>query len=210
MTKELVAEYGRKKNNIKKRLKEFKKIWNGTERQIFGELCFCVCTPQSKAVLCDKAVLSLIKNKALFSGNLSSIRAGLKGVRFPNNKAKYILENRKLFKDKDKIRIKNRIDVSDIKGTRQWLVKNVKGIGYKEASHFLRNIGFGKDLAILDVHILKNMVKYGIIKEVPRSITGTTYELLEKKLKKFSESIEIPMAELDLLFWSAETGVIFK
>jgi N-glycosylase/DNA lyase len=93
---------------------------------------------------------------------------------------------------------------------RDWLVENIKGIGYKEASHFLRNIGFGENLAILDVHILRNLKKVGVIKELPKSITKKRYLNIENKFKKFSDRIKIPMAHLDLLFWSLETGKIFK
>lgn len=210
MTDRLVSEYKKKKKDIKKRLKEFEKVWLRPDRKIFSELCFCICTPQSKAVYCDKAVSGLEKSGVLFKGNASRIKSGLKAVRFPNNKAGYIVESRKLFTEGNKLRIKKRIDARDIIWTRHWLVRNVKGLGYKEASHFLRNIGFGRELAILDVHILKNLIKCGIIKEVPKSISETVYLNLEEKVRKFSRKVKIPMAELDLLFWSSETGEIFK
>lgn len=210
MNRFLKKEYNFKKKAIKKRLKEFRAVWTGTEKRIFSELCFCICTPQSRAILCDKAISSLVKTKLLFNGNLRQIKNSLKGVRFPNNKAKFILNARKLFTVKKNIEIKNKIDIKDIYRTREWFVKNVKGIGFKEASHFLRNIGFGENLAILDVHILKNMRKYGIIKEIPKSITESAYLFLEKNLKTFSKKANILMGELDLLFWSAETGEIFK
>ncbi|GAJ17855.1 unnamed protein product, partial [marine sediment metagenome] len=32
-------------------------------------------------------------------------------------------------------------NIDEIK-LREWVVKNFKGLGYKEASHFLRNIGY--------------------------------------------------------------------
>lgn len=93
---------------------------------------------------------------------------------------------------------------------REWLVGKVLGIGMKEASHFLRNIGLGKDLAILDRHILINLKEYDVIKEIPRYITRKVYIDIEDKMKKFSKLMSIPMDELDLLFWSKETGMIFK
>ncbi|NQT33115.1 MAG: N-glycosylase/DNA lyase [Candidatus Omnitrophica bacterium] len=210
MTAALNSEYRKKRAHIKKRLDDFKTVWNWPDRKIFSELCFCICTPQSKAVYCDKAVTGLEKSGALFSGNLSEIRKGLAGVRFPNNKAGYILYTRKLFSHKGRIRIKERIDPENITATRQWLFHNVKGIGMKETSHFLRNIGFGENLAILDVHILKNMVRHGIIKEVPKSISTSKYMDLEEKLRKFCAKVSIPMGEIDLLFWSKETGQVFK
>lgn len=210
MTRNLIQEYNKKKRAIRTRLKEFKSVWNKPEKIIFSELCFCICTPQSKAVYCDKAVSNLQKSGILFKGTKPQIRAGLKAVRFPNNKAKYIVEARKLFTSGGKLKVKEKININHIEEARHWLVKNVTGIGLKEASHFLRNIGFGKGLAILDVHILKNMLKYRLIKDIPKSITEKKYLLLEKKMREFSEKVNIPVEELDLLFWSGETGEIFK
>jgi len=93
---------------------------------------------------------------------------------------------------------------------RDWLVKHVKGLGLKEASHFLRNIGMGEELAILDRHILKNLVCLGVIAGVPASLTPSRYKEIESRMKTFSSSIGIPMGELDLILWYRETGSIFK
>lgn len=206
----LLAEYKARKSEIKKRLDDFKAVWTEPDERIFSELCFCICTPQSKAVHCHEAVSALSGNRVLYCGDERRIRSGLKKVRFPNNKAKYIVETRGRFFCDKTLRVKDKISAGDIFATREWLVRNVKGIGYKEASHFLRNIGFGDDLAILDVHILKNMVRLGVISEKPKTLTRKKYLELEEKLRKFSKSVGIPMAELDLLFWSMETGHIFK
>ncbi len=93
--------------------------------------------------------------------------------------------------------------------SREWLIKNVKGLGRKEASHFLRNIGH-QDLAILDRHILKNLVRVGAIGRLPKTLTTKRYSAIEQKFLQFSHTIGIPMDELDLLFWSLETGEILK
>ena len=108
------------------------------------------------------------------------------------------------------VNIKSRLNPNNIFETREWFVKNVKGLGYKEASHFLRNIGLGKNFAILDVHILKNLKRYKVIKKIPPSISKKTYIKIEESVREFSGRINIPLEELDLLFWSHETGVIFK
>lgn len=210
MIDSLNKHYKEKKKVIRNRLKDFEKVWKGSDKKIFAELCFCICTPQSKAVYCDKAVKNLERSGKLYTGGVSEIKKHLKAVRFPNNKARYIVESRKLFSSSTGIKIKKRIDTKNIYSTRDWLVKNVKGLGYKEASHFLRNIGWGRDLAILDTHIMKNMARYGLIKETPKAMSKKCYFDLEKRLKKFSLKIDIPMAELDLLFWSEETGEVFK
>ena len=109
------------------------------------------------------------------------------------------------------LKVKEKISaLPDVFALREWLIENVKGMDYKEASHFLRNVGFGDDIAILDRHILKNLVRYSIIDEVPKSLTGKKYLEIEEKMRKFAQKAGIPFAHLDLLWWSEETGEIFK
>ncbi|MDP2927938.1 MAG: N-glycosylase/DNA lyase [Candidatus Omnitrophota bacterium] len=202
--------YKIRRQEILKRLGHFKKVWNKNDKKIFSELCFCILTPQSKAMVCNEIINKLIRNQLLFKGNINNIMPYLKKARFYKNKSKYIIEAREFFKNSDNIRIKDKLDVKNIITTRDWLVENIKGIGYKEASHFLRNIGFGENLAILDIHILKNLKKFGITKKPPKSITKKIYLDIENKFREFSIKIKIPLAHLDLLFWSMETGKIFK
>jgi len=210
--KDLAEVYKIRKSQIKSRLADFKKVYAADGARWFEELCFCLCTPQSKAVNCDKAVCNLKKTKTLFKGPAEKIASQLRGlVRFHNNKSKYIVQARKIFYKNGKVDIKNRVNsFRDEKKARLWLVENINGISLKEASHFLRNIGMGDDLAIIDRHILTNLKKYGAIKNLPKSITPKQYFLLEEKMRQFSKKINIPMAELDLLFWSNQTGHIFK
>ena len=91
---------------------------------------------------------------------------------------------------------------------REWVVKNVKGIGYKEASHFLRNIGY-KNLAIIDFHIVDLLVKYDLI-EKPKSMTKKKYLEIENVLKQLGRELHLDMAKLDLYLWYKETGKVLK
>jgi N-glycosylase/DNA lyase len=88
-------------------------------------------------------------------------------------------------------------------------VKNVKGLGWKESSHFLRNIGY-RDLAILDRHILKCLVRLSVLKNLPQTLTAKKYKEIEKIFLAFANEVGIPIDELDLLFWSLATGEILK
>ena len=183
------------------RLEEFRNIlWR--EDVLFKELAFCLCTPQSKARVCDRAISKMGNN--IFSYSRDEILKNLSGVRFPSNKAGYIIEARKNLKNLLKLKNMNSYDA------REWLVKNVKGLGYKEASHFLRNIGLGKDLTILDRHILKNLKLNNVIDDIPVSLTPKKYKEIEQKMLQFSERNGIPLDALDLVFWSMETGEVFK
>lgn len=200
----LVSEYKKKKKLIKGRLKSFRNIHKLDDRKIFPELCFCLLTPQSNARQCDIAIRELIKKDLLFNGTGRYINPVLRGrARFHKNKANYIVNARKCFD-------RSILSANDIPAVRERLVKNIKGLGYKEASHFLRNIGLGKDIAILDRHILKNLKRYGVIRTIPASLTPKTYLDIENKTRLFSAKIKIPLEEMDLLFWSKETGEIFK
>ena len=207
---DLVKAYKSRKKEIINRLSDFKESWSKNDEEIFSELCFCILTPQSNAVSCNEVICTLKSSRLLFDGNMNQIRPFIKKARFYKNKTNYIIEARKMFSKNDNISVKDELDMQNILKTRNWLVENVKGIGYKEASHFLRNIGFGKDLAILDVHILRNLKKYGVIKEIPKTLTKIKYFEIENKLKNFSRKLRIPMSHLDLLFWSLGTDKIFK
>jgi len=210
MSQELVECYNKRKEEIKKRLGEFRDFWNSSEEDIFAELCFCLCTPQSKARTCDAFIRRVKKNKLLFKGSEKELKSHMLGVRFCDNKARYIIEARKFFMDRGKIKVKNKLSNCSPEGARDWLVKNIKGLGFKESSHFLRNVGLGENLAILDRHVLKNLRKNGVIKEIPTCLTGKRYMEIEEKMKNFSKKVGIPLGDMDLLFWSEETGEIFK
>ena len=209
---DLMKEYNKQRKQIKERLLEFSQVWKEPDEKIFEEMCFCFCTPQSNAKTCFSSVDYLARSGMLFKGDQGVISNHLKGgVRFHNNKSRYIVEARALFTDKfGRLRIKERLSHSDPLVIREWLVKNIRGFGYKEAGHFLRNIGMGDNLAILDRHILKNLAHYGAIKGVPATLNRKSYLEVEEAFREFSRKVGIPMAELDLLFWSRETGKIFK
>lgn len=210
--KNLLSAYRQKRPQIKKRLADFKAVYAKSPARWFEELCFCLCTPQSKAVKCGQAINRLKATKILFKGPAARIACHLKGlVRFHNNKSRYIAEARKIFYKNNRFNIKDRIrSFSDEKKARKWLVENIKGISLKEASHFLRNTGLGCDLAIIDRHVLTNLKRYGAIKEIPSHISDKKYLQLEEACRRFSKRTGIPLAELDLLFWSNQTGHIFK
>jgi len=194
--------------DIQERLEEFRLKKN--DEEIFAEMVFCLLTPQSKARLCWHAVENLLKKNLLLKGDTHQIAKELKGVRFKYKKAGYIIEARNFFVKNDGA-IKQRLEkFRDAKEAREWLVKNVKGMGYKEASHFLRNIGLGENLAILDRHILKNLNLAGVIQKIPNNLSKKNYIEIEEKMKKFAEKAEIKMSHLDLVLWYKETGEIFK
>lgn len=208
---ELLSAYEKRKEEIDARLRQFRKVRRHSFNVLFSELCFCLLTPQSKAKVCDIAVKELQKKGLLFKGGWKEIASVLSGVRFSENKAMYIVKARELFAREGGYDLRRMIRQCARAGIlREWFVKNVRGLGYKEASHFLRNVGVGFDLAILDRHVLRNLLRYDVIDVVPNHMTRKRYLDTEKKMRRFSKKISINMAALDLLFWSMETGEVFK
>lgn len=191
------------KQFVEKRLKQFADLGKKDTKKWFSELCFCILTANSKARTAIK-----IQNDLGAEGFCSADKEGVRKCiiahkhRFHNRKTEYILEAR------EHIDIKEKLKSMDSKKAREWLVKNVKGIGYKEASHFLRNVGCF-DLAILDRHILNLMAEDGMIKK-PKSLTSKSYLNIEKEFIKLAEKLEMSAAELDLYMWSMKTGEVMK
>ena len=207
MLKELINQINKLRNsNIKleidNRLNEFKKLNNSEDW--FSELCYCLLTANSKA----ETALNIekeLKGKGFHLFSQSEIRECIRRNkhRFHNNKSKFIVEARKFKNIKDIITKKDQIEA------RTWLVDNIKGIGYKEASHFLRNVGYN-DVAILDRHIINLMVEHNLIKEKPNTLNKKNYPEMEKKLRKLANSIKMSQSELDLYLWFLKTRKILK
>lgn len=201
---ELDVLYSKLKFEIHQKLEEFKNV---KEEAYFYELVYCLCTPMSKAE--NALVVQKILEKNKYHQNnidLIPILSSPKHyIRFHNQKALYIEEAKSNFE--------SILNVIKSQATpyqkRDILVDTVKGFGYKEASHFLRNIGyFG--LAILDRHILRNLVKFG---EIPQNFSinsKKSYKEIEKHFVNLSTLFNLEVEEFDLLLWAKETGKILK
>lgn len=196
----LKQEYAKYREEIKAKLAEFENLG---ELDYIYDLFFCLLTPQSKAEKCWQAVEEL-KDCVLEEKKTQNCLKTK--TRFYRNKTKYLQEaNNKWNKIKEIINSKKKPGEM-----RSELVEQVKGLGMKEASHFLRNINKSKNqLAILDRHILRKLVELKVIEEIP-NLNNKNYLLIEEKMKKFAEEININLDELDLLFWKIESGRIFK
>ncbi len=210
-TQEIKKVYTKFKKEIEQRLEEFRQIGKtASPEELFRELAFCILTPQSKAKLCWEAILTMQKKDILLKGASKDINKELQKVRFKNKKAEYLYQARSNFFKKENSIYENIKKAKTPLELREYLVKNVKGIGYKEASHFLRNIGHGAEIAILDRHIIRNLIELGILKEYPKNLTEKKYEEIEERMKKLSKDLDMPMDILDHVFWAKETGEVFK
>jgi N-glycosylase/DNA lyase len=185
------------------RMKEFEEVGKD-ERSVFKELCFCILTANFSAEGGIKIQRSVGDGFITLTKEELSEELRKLGHRFPESRAEYIVDARRLYGTL----------LNTIRGfrcsssAREWLTENVKGLGYKEASHFLRNIGF-KDLAIIDRHIINYLEKKGLI-EKPKTLTKRRYLECERILSAIADRLGITVAELDLYIWYLMTGKILK
>jgi N-glycosylase/DNA lyase len=190
---------------IRARLEEFRAV---PRERYFYELCFCLMTPQSSAVQCN-AVAAELERRGFREQPFDPaplLRSWKDGyVRFHNTKARRLLDARDGF---DGIARLLERDMTDVE-LRNALANHVRGLGMKEASHFLRNIG-RTQLCIVDRHIIRNLLRLGILDEWPASISFRRYLDIERRFADLSQRVDIPLDELDLLLWQRETGFVLK
>ena len=195
------------KDIVKNRMKEFEELGKKDIDEIFKELCFCLLTANFSANGGIKIQNAIADGFFSLSEEELAKKLSELGHRFPNARAKFIFEARK-----HKNNIKNIL--SEFKDNellmREWLVNNIKGLGFKESSHFLRNIGC-KNLAIIDFHIIDLLVKNNLIdKPKSKSLTPKKYLEIENMLKQIADKANLSLGELDLYLWYEETGKILK
>ena len=192
------------KQSIDQRMLEFEDLGKKDNNEYFKEMCFCFMTANYSAEGGIRIQNEIGDGFIHLTEEELSTRLKELGHRFPKARASYVVEARNLIPDlKEKIN-----SFKHEENLREWVVENVKGLGYKESSHFLRNIGY-KDLAILDFHIIDLLVKNDLI-ERPKTLTRNRYLEIEKILRDIGKQTDLNLAELDLYLWYMETGKVLK
>ncbi len=197
---------------IRERLAEFDAIWkNGDDFKLWEEMVFCFFTGGCSAKMGLNSVEAV--RPILMDGTHEDLTQALLGKhRYPNARAGYIVASRNFLQDHCDMKIREKLEsFEDDLERRDWLVreKGIKGLGYKEASHYLRNIGF-KGYAILDKHVLRSMAELKIIDDPKPPNTRSRYLTYEQLLKKLADQLKIDFDEMDLVLWSMKTGEILK
>jgi N-glycosylase/DNA lyase len=183
----------------------------GSDERLWEELVFCIFTAGASARM---GLRSIEAARPLLAGGAHAELAGvLNGVhRYPNARSGYIVVTREFLREDCRMRLRERLSsFRDPLERRDWLARErrIKGLGYKEASHFLRNVGFN-GYAILDKHILRSLHELGRLDSPQPPSTRSRYLAAEEKLRGFADELGIDFDELDLVLWSMKTGEILK
>jgi N-glycosylase/DNA lyase len=208
------AVHEARRKEIRIRLAEFDDVWrNGSDARLWEELVFCIFTAGASARMGLRSVEAV--RSLLIEGEAEQMTQALKAAgahRFPVARPGYVVVTRDYLRRHCGMRLRESlVAFSDPIARRDWLAREpeVKGLGYKEASHFLRNVGL-KGYAILDKHVLRCMSDLGVVESPRPPTTRNGYLAIEDKLRRFSCDLGIDFDELDLVLWSLKTGEILK
>lgn len=211
--RELRKSYKGKREEIRARLDEFAAIRRaGDDTRLFEELVFCIFTAGASARMGLTSIERV--RPILLAGTQRRLEKALVGAhRFPRARSGYIVTTRDWLREDCGLRLRERLDSfgDDAEARRDYFARTpgIKGIGYKEASHYLRNIGY-RGYAILDKHILRTLHDFQVIDSPKPPGTKKKYLAVEENMRKFAREARIDFDELDLLLWSNRTGEILK
>lgn len=203
-----------RRQEISKRLSEFRAIGRkGSDARLWEELVFCIFTAGASARMGFRSVEAV--RSLLLDGKQEDMTSALRQAgahRFPVERPGYIVVTRDYLRADCGMKLRTRLNsFLDPIERRDWLAKEkqIKGLGYKESSHFLRNIGFTGH-AILDKHVMSCLCDLEIVDTRKPPATRARYLETEEKLKLFAAKIGIDFDELDLVLWSMKTGEVLK
>jgi N-glycosylase/DNA lyase len=203
-----------RQQEIRRRLHEFRDVWSkGSDARLWEELVFCIFTAGASARMGLRAVEAI--RPLLMDGNREDMTLALQRAgahRFPVERPGYIVVTRAYLREHCDMALRKKLQsFADPIERRDWLAqeKQVKGLGYKEASHFLRNIGLS-GYAILDKHVMSCLMDLKVVETPKPPGNRTRYLETEERLQAFARNIGIDFDELDLVLWSMKTGEVLK
>jgi N-glycosylase/DNA lyase len=210
----LRAEYAQRRKEIRARLREFRRVWQtASDSRLWEEMVYCIFTAGASAKMGLRSVDALrplLKTGAQAEMTEALVAAG--AHRFPNARPGYVIVTRDYLEESFSMQLRQRLDsFRDPMERRDWLAREprIKGLGYKESSHFLRNIGF-KGYGILDKHIVRCLCELKVIDSPKPPTSRGRYLETEDRMRRFAADTGIDFDELDLLLWSTKTGEILK
>jgi N-glycosylase/DNA lyase len=208
------AAHAVRKKEIQARLSEFREVWqHGSDERLWEELVFCIFTAGASARMGFTAVDAV--RPFLAHGGRREMTRALREAgahRFPVERPGYIVVTRDYLREHCNLELRRKLEsFRNPVERRDWLAqeKRIKGLGYKESSHFLRNIGI-RGYAILDKHVMSCLHDLQIVENAKPPATRARYLEVEEKLKLVARELKIDFDELDLVLWSMKTGEVLK
>jgi len=214
LVEDIRATHKARRKEIRARLDQFREVWrDGSDARLWEELVFCIFTAGASARMGVRAVEAI--RPLLMDGTRQDMTQALRNAgahRFPVERPGYIVVTRSYLREHCDLALREQLQsFADPTERRDWLAreKRIKGLGYKESSHFLRNIGL-MGHAILDKHVMSCLTDLGVVESPKPPSTRARYLETEERLRSFAREIRVDFDELDLVLWSMKTGEVLK
>lgn len=216
---EVINEYSKLATSFKLRKK-----WNEmSEDDLWEQLCLCILSSNVPYELALSAFWHLRDNGFLRTDWITECPDAIGKVafelskriywprkkdgsyrkyRFPNVRAKNIVNAAKTLYGQNCGLLRNLRRSTSESEARDFLVKNIQGIGLKEASHFLRDVGFSDSLAIIDSHVITFLTEIGAVREEEiNALTPAVYMRLERILLGLCKDLGFNLSVFDMAIW---------
>ena len=202
--RELLELYELRGEEIRNRLLEFKETFQkADDLQIFHELSFCILSSGVGPKIAGQCMRAI--GEKLADGEEDELLGRIQTIhKYAENASRYIVFTREYLKEEHGFLLKSLVSsFEDRVERRDFFAKNpgIKGLGYMQASHFLRNLGFS-GYAILDRNNLASLSELGIIGETKYPLTKRRYLETESLMTEAAHELGISPDEFDLLLWS--------
>ncbi len=202
--RELLELYELRGEEIRNQLLEFKEtLQKADDLGIFHELSFCILSSGVGPQIAGQCMRAI--GEKLGNGEEDELLGRIETIhKYAENASRYIVFTREYLKKEHGFLLKLLVSsFEDRVERRDFLAKNpgIKGLGYMQASHFLRNLGFS-GYAILDRNNLASLFELGIIGETKYPLTKKRYLETESLMTEAAHELGISLDEFDLLLWS--------
>lgn len=220
LLRNVIDEYEKIKHQLTQRV-----FWmDMTEGDLWSELCVCILSSnvpfesatsafehlrrkgllEKEYLLGNEGATSILSKELSKPLYLPHRRDGnLRKYRFPRIKASHIVgAAQAIYIEGDSI--KSLLSKSgSAYEARDFLTRRVPGIGLKQSSLFLRNIGYTRSLAIIDTHILNFLRTLELSQKMKttRSLSKERYKKLEKMLQALAGQLDAELSILDFAIW---------
>lgn len=208
--RELLELYALRKEEIGSRLSEFKETFQkADDLQVFHELSFCILSSGVGPKIAGQCMRAI--EEKLADGEEDELLGCIEAIhKYAENASRYIVFTREYLKKEHGFLLKSLVSsFEDRAQRRDFFAKNpgIKGLGYMQASHFLRNLGFS-GYAILDRNNLASLSELGIIGEAKYPLSKKRYIETENLMADAAGKLGMSLDEFDLLLWSRKRKYI--
>jgi len=188
-----------------------------SEDRLWTELACCVLSSQVPYSIAQLAAVRVEASGLLLEGHTSAeglegalaellkrpfeIQGTLRRYRFPDSRARQLAATA--------MKVRCHADglagllagFDEIESARDWFVTHAPGLGPKQASMFLRNVGASYDLAVLDRHVINYMTIVGLTADAAPTRRMVDYRRDEIILRDHAAGFGLPVGFLDWAVW---------